>query len=109
MATKILLARSSANSSNGNHYSHIMKSRKNLTRFTYDTTDFQGWRLSLSKTGTSFIKYFSDKKYGGERKALKAASDALADLKDLLDSSRLVNGKLSKTTINKAKKLLKSA
>ena len=85
-----------------------MKSRKNLTRFTYETTDFQGWRLSLNKTGTPFTKYFSDKKYGSERKALKAASDALAELKDLLDSSRLVNGKLSKSTISKAKKLLGS-
>ena len=69
---------------------------------------FQGWRLNIHKRGTIFEKYFSDKKYGGERKALKAASDALAELKELLDSSRLVNGKLSKTTINKAKKLLAS-
>ena len=86
-----------------------MKSRKNLTRFTYDTTGFQGWRLCLSKTGTTFTKYFSDKKYGSERKALKAAEDALKQLKHLLDSSRLVDGKLSKTTISKAKKLLAGA
>ena len=85
-----------------------MKSRKNLARFTYDTTAFQGWRLNIHKRGTIFEKYFSDKKYGGGRKSLKAASDALAELKELLDSSRLVNGKLSKTTINKAKKLLAS-
>jgi len=85
-----------------------MKSRKNLARFTYDTTAFQGWRLNIHKRGTIFERYFSDKKHGGERKALKAASDALAELKELLDSSRLVNGKLSKTTINKAKKLLAS-
>ena len=86
-----------------------MKARKNLTRFTYDTTAFQGWRLCLSKTGTTFTKYFSDKKYGSERKALKAADDALKQLRDLLDSSRLVNGKLSKAAINKAKKLLAGA
>ena len=86
-----------------------MKSRKNLTRFTYDTTGFQGWRLCLSKTGTTFTKYFSDKKYGSERKALKAADDALKQLRDLLDSSRLVNGKLSKAAIAKAKKLLAGA
>ena len=88
---------------------HIMKSRKNLTRFTYETTAFQGWRLCLSKTGTTFTKYFSDKKYGGERKALKAADGALNELKDLLDKSRKVNGKLSKSTVAKAHKLLKSA
>ncbi len=86
-----------------------MKSRKNLTRFTYETTAFQGWRLSLSRTGTTFTKYFSDKKYGGERKALKAADATLKELRDLLDNSRRVNGKLSKATIAKAQKLLKNA
>ena len=86
-----------------------MKSRKNLTRFTYETTAFQGWRLCLSRAGSTFTKYFSDKKYGGERKALKTADGALNDLKDLLDKSRKVNGKLSKTTIAKAQKLLKAA
>ncbi|HCC19653.1 MAG TPA: hypothetical protein DEP88_00175 [Verrucomicrobiales bacterium] len=86
-----------------------MKSRKNLTRFTYETTAFQGWRLCLSKSGSTFTKYFSDKKYGGERKALKAATTALDELRDLLDKSRKVNGKLSKTTITKAQKLLKAA
>ena len=83
-----------------------MQSRKNLTRYTYETTAFQGWRLCLSKRGTTFTKYFSDKQHGGQRKALKAANTALADLKELLDGSRLVDGKLSKTTINKGKKLL---
>ena len=86
-----------------------MKSRKNLTRFTYETTAFQGWRLSLSRSGTTFTKYFSDKKYGSERKALKAAEAALKDLKELVENSRKVNNKLSKTTVNKSQKLLKDA
>jgi len=86
-----------------------MKSRKNLTRFTYETTAFQGWRLCLSRSGTTFTKYYSDKKYGGERKALKAADESLNKLKDLIDKSRRVNGKLSKTTIAKAQKLLKNS
>ena len=86
-----------------------MKSRKNLTRFTYETTAFQGWRLCLSKAGSTFTKYFSDKKYGSERKALKAATTALDEVRELLDKSRKVNGKLSKATITKAQKLLKAA
>ena len=57
-----------------------MKSRKNLTRFTYETTAFQGWRLNIYKRGTTFEKYFSDKKYGGQRKALKAADTARTEL-----------------------------
>lgn len=86
-----------------------MKSRKNLTRFTYETTAFQGWRLSLSRSGTTFTKYFSDKKYGSERKALTAATAALKELKELVENSRKVNNKLSKTTINKSQKLLKNS
>ena len=31
----------------------------------------------MSKRGTTFTKYFSDKQYGGERKALQAATTAL--------------------------------
>jgi len=38
-----------------------MKSKKNLTRFTYKTTAFQGWRLCIARGGASFTRYFSDK------------------------------------------------
>jgi len=86
-----------------------MKSKKNLTRFTYETTAFQGWRMCLSRSGTTFTKYFSDKKYGGGRKALKAAEEALKQIKDVIESSRKVNGKLSKTTQNKVSKILKES
>ena len=86
-----------------------MNSRKNLTRFTYETTSFEGWRLNLSRAGTTFTKYFSDKKYGTEKKSLKAAEKARSALVKLVDNSRRVNGKLSKTTIAKAKKLLADA
>ena len=85
-----------------------MKSKKNLTRFTYETTAFQGWRLCLSRSGTTFTKYFSDKKYGGERKALKVSESTRTVLAELLDGARKVNGKLSQTTINKGKKLLQN-
>ena len=86
-----------------------MKSKRNLTRFTYDTTAFQGWRLCLSRAGTTFTKYFSDKKYGGPKKSLSSAEKALSDLKQLVDNSRRVNGKLSQSTIRKAEKLLEKA
>lgn len=86
-----------------------MKSKRNLTRFTYETTAFQGWRLCLSRAGTTFTKYFSDKKYGGSKKSLATAEKALNDLKQLVDNSRRVNGKLSQATIRKAQKLLDKA
>ena len=86
--------------------SPTMKSKRNLTRFTYETTAFQGWRLCLSRAGTTFTKYFSDKKYGGSKKSLAAAETGLAELTQLVDNSRRVDGKLSQATIRKAQKLL---
>ena len=83
-----------------------MKSKRNLTRFTYETTAFQGWRLCLSRAGTTFTRYFSDKKYGGPKKSLVAAEDALDELRSLVDNSRRVNGKLSQATVRRAEKLL---
>lgn len=86
-----------------------MKSRKNLTRFTYETTAFEGWRLCLSRAGTTFTRYFSDKEYGGVRASLAAAEKAREDLVAIVDNSRRVNGKLSKVTIKKGNKILEEA
>lgn len=85
-----------------------LKSRKNLTRFTYETTAFEGWRLCVSRAGTTFTKYFSDKSYGGPEKALNVAEEAKEELIQLVDNSRRMNGKLTKTTVNKGWKILKN-
>ncbi|MGC6425766.1 MAG: hypothetical protein ACON5H_02075 [Akkermansiaceae bacterium] len=85
-----------------------MKSRKNLTRFTYETAAFEGWRLCMSRGGTTFTKYFSDKVYGSGEESLAAAEKALAALVELLNGSRRIKGKLARTTIAKGEKLLKS-
>jgi hypothetical protein len=84
-----------------------MNSKKNLTRFTYETAAFEGWRLCISRAGTSFTKYFSDKKFGGMKKSLAEAQKALAEVKAILDSSKKVDGKLSQTTVRKVESLLK--
>lgn len=83
-----------------------MKSKKNLTRFSYETAAFQGWRLSISRSGTVFTKYFSDKRHGGEKKSLAAAEAALEAIKSILDGSKKVDGKLSAATARKAAKSL---
>ena len=83
-----------------------MKSKKNLTRFTYETAAFQGWRLCIRRSGTTFTRYFSDKQFGGARKSLNAAEKTLWDLKSLLEDSRRVKGRLSNVTVKKAQKLL---
>lgn len=86
-----------------------MKSKKNLTRFTYETAAFQGWRLSISRAGTVFTKYFSDKQYGGEKPSLAAAEAALTEIKAVLEGAKRVDGKLTPTTIKKASKVLEKA
>lgn len=84
-----------------------MNSKKNLTRFTYETAAFEGWRLCISRAGSSFTKYFSDKKYGSQKKSLAEAQKALTELKAILDSAKKVDGKLTATTVRKAEALLK--
>ena len=86
-----------------------MKSKKNLTRFTYETAAFEGWRLCISRAGSTFTRYFPDKKFGGGKKSLAAAEKALEELKALLDSAKRVDGKLSPATVKKAEKLLAEA
>lgn len=86
-----------------------LESKKNLTRFTYETAAFEGWRLCLSKYGTKFVRYFPDKKFGGGKQSLAAAETTLKDLKALLDNAKMADGKLSPATIKKVEKLLKDA
>ena len=85
-----------------------MKSRRNLTRFTYETTAFQGWRLNIARGGKTFMRYFSDKQCGGPRKALKEAEAKLKELKAFLDSAPRRQGKLTRAAEAKARKMLKA-
>lgn len=48
---------------------------KNITRFTYEFTSFQGYRLTLCRKQVHFTRYFSDKQYGGQEAALQAAKE----------------------------------
>lgn len=88
---------------------NTMKSKRNLTRFTYESAAFEGWRLCISRAGTTFTKYFPDKKFGGGKKSLAAAEKTLGELKTLIEGSKRVDGKLTATTIKKAEKLLAEA
>ena len=87
-----------------------MKSKKNLTRFDYEKSAFEGWRLSLCKAGSTFTRYFPDKKFGGNAKqSLAAAEKTLEELKALIAGAKLVDGKLAPATIKKAEKLIADA
>ncbi len=61
-------------------------SLRNITRFTYEFTSFQGWRVAVCRQQKSFIRYFSDRQYGGRDAALEAA---LAVRNLLLEELRL--------------------
>ncbi len=50
-----------------------MKKTKNITRYTYLTTAFQGWRVSLCRSRKKFTRYFSDKEFGSEEDSFAAA------------------------------------
>ena len=85
-----------------------MKSRKHLTRFTYERTDFQGWRLHMCKDGHSFSRYFGDVGHGGVKKALAHADKSREWLKQQLDSAKTNSkGKIGKRVANRIQKELK--
>ena len=54
------------------------------------------------------MRYFSDKQFGGERKAFKAAEAKLAEMKELLEKAPRRDGKLAKTAVKKGQALLKA-
>ncbi len=64
-----------------------MTSEKNLTRYTYEHTHFQGWRLNITRRWTTFCKYFPDKMYGGEAAAFRAAKEMRERIMKELDAN----------------------
>ncbi|MBQ4613928.1 MAG: hypothetical protein IJB31_03260 [Akkermansia sp.] len=46
---------------------------KNITRYTYEKTSFQGWRLCLSRRKRLYVKYFADRVFGSEEASLAEA------------------------------------
>ena len=87
-----------------------MKSKKNLTRFTYKNAAFQGWRLCLSRYGVTFVRYFPDRRFGGERKSLAAAETALAKIRRLLDGiDKGDDGKLPSMVVTEVERILNQA
>lgn len=55
---------------------------KNITRYTYARTAFQGWRLSICRNCRQFTKYFSDRQFGSEEAALQAAIEMRGKILD---------------------------
>lgn len=61
-----------------------MSYMKNITRYTYEKTSFQGWRLCLSRHKRLYVRYFADRAYGSEEASLEAAQQVRQMLLDEL-------------------------
>ena len=76
------------------HNKHYTMTQRNITRYTYETTSFQGWRLSISRKWNQFTRYFSDKQYGSEQAAFEAALHMreliFAELKNTKEDPRTI-------------------
>ena len=83
------------------------KQKKNLTRFTYENTAFQGWRLCISREGKTFVKYFSDKKYGSGEEALAVAEQALERILDVFEKSLQKHGRITKDCLIEAEQSIR--
>ncbi len=83
------------------------KPKKNLTRFTYENTAFQGWRLCISREGKTFVKYFSDKKFGSSEAALAAAEEILAKILTVFEESKKKHGKITRDCLIEAEQCIR--
>lgn len=66
------------------------KSKPNLTRFSYESTGFKGWRVSVTRHGEVFTRYFSDRQSGSMKKSQEAAQKCLAAFLSKLDAAPVV-------------------
>ncbi len=73
------------------------KSRLNLTRFSYESTGFKGWRVSVTRHGEVFTRYFSDRKFGSMKKSQEAAQNCLAAFLTKLDKTEVLTSKRKAT------------
>lgn len=80
-----------------------MQSEKYITRYGEEkgrSYTFRGWRLCITREGQRFVRYFSDKEYGGEEQSGQAARDfrdvVLAELQKKQAGARSVFAFFSK-------------
>lgn len=62
---------------------------KNITRYTYEKTAFQGYRLAICKNKRLFVRYFSDSQYGGAEQALQETMRVRENIFKLLEQGNL--------------------
>lgn len=82
------------------------KSVRNITRFDYDKTGFQGWRLCITRFGVTFSRYFSDRQFGSRRKSFTAASERLSELNGFFAEKVYPKGEMTFSMARKGAKIL---
>lgn len=83
------------------------KPKRNLTRFTYENTAFQGWRVCICREGKTFVKYFSDKQFGSGEAALEAAETLLSKILNVFEQSKKEHGKITKNTLSEVEHFIR--
>jgi len=66
-----------------------------ICRFDFDDRKVHGFMVRIMRRGTMHQEFFSDKRYGGKRKARQAADDRLAELRRDLPESVEQKGMLT--------------
>lgn len=61
---------------------------RNITRYTYENTDFQGWRVSIQRCGRIITRYFSDLQYGSEEESYRRALHYRDEVLHAMDTHR---------------------
>lgn len=79
---------------------------KNITRFTYATSDFEGFRVSISRKNNKFEKYVSVKKEGGVLKAYNEAKRIRTEALNILDAIPKSRKRLLKREISQVKEAM---
>ena len=74
------------------------KSKPNITRFSYESTGFKGWRVSVTRHREVFTRYFSDRECGGMKKSQEAAQKCLAAFLPKLNAAPVVETKRKSST-----------
>jgi len=81
---------------------------KGISRYTYETSDFQGYRLTISNRGDKFVKYFSDRKYKSGDAAFAAAKKANTKIRGILAGAKPFKGNNTKATVKQVTDYLSS-
>ena len=66
-----------------------------ICQFDFDDRKVHGFMVRIMRRGTMHQEFFSDKRYGGKRKARQAADDRLAELRRDLPESVEQKGTLT--------------